>query len=135
MNIRTIISAIIAAFTVLICSVAAFAETIATPADAVIISTTGITIATETDSNSKDAAIIREEVSVDGRGLTENTIMIDTDDISIDEKEDKGSIAVDYADTRTDIPFTGSGKAIGLAVLSACSSIITFLTRQKHRNK
>ena len=132
MKIRTIISAIISVLTVLICSVAAFAENTATPADAEI-STTEISITAEANKYDKDITIIREEVSVDDSKLSESEVQINTDDGSDNEAESRDIIAIDYADTFTDIPFTGSGKAIGFAVLSACSGAIAFLTGRKRK--
>ena len=135
MKIRTIISAIISVLTVLICSFSAFAEKTATPADAEI-STTEILINAEANMDDKDITIIREEVSVDDGKLSESEVQINTDDGSDNETESRNSIAIDYADTYTDIPFTGSGKAIGFAVLAAvCSSAAVVFTGKKRKEQ
>ncbi|MCR5151210.1 MAG: hypothetical protein K6B52_08315 [Clostridiales bacterium] len=62
--------------------------------------------------------------------------MIDTSDVSIEEQKPENEIVVDYADTHTDIPNTGSSKVIGAAVFSIlCCAAAMFFVANKRKDQ
>ena len=63
----------------------------------------------------------------------ETEIVIDTSDVSITKGDPKNEIVVDYADTYTDIPMTGSSKIVAVGAFSAVSSAIAGLIITKKK--
>ena len=62
----------------------------------------------------------------------ETEIVIDTSDVSITKGDPKNEIVVDYADTYTDIPMTGSSKIVAVGVFAAvCSALIGVIITKK----
>lgn len=79
--------------------------------------------------------IIREDVILETSESAETEILIDTSDVSITEGTPQNTIVVDYADTYTEIPTTGSNTAIGFTVLSAACLSVIALVKSKNMGK
>ena len=149
-----IIATIIAVLMVFICSATAFADDISTTVDAESSTATEVTDSTETDAttvtnttetsvtdtteeNSTDktdegVTIIREDVTLETSESAETEIVIDTSDVSITEGTPQNTIVVDYADTYTDIPTTGSDKVVAIGAFAAvCSTLIGVIVTKK----
>ena len=63
---------------------------------------------------------------------TETDIEINTSSVSITKGEPKNEIVVDYADTHTDIPMTGSNKVIATGAFAAvCGALIGVIVTKK----
>ena len=135
-----------------ICSATAFAEDITVP-DTEPSTITEVTNASDTDDTTQTDAeeqstetdaesatnednegvtVIREEVTLESAEPAETEIVIDTSDVSITQGELENSIIVDYADTYTDIPTTGSSKVVAMGALAAvCSALIGVIVTKK----
>ena len=135
-----------------ICSATAFAEDITVP-DTEPSTITEVTNASDTDDTTQTDAeeqstetdaesatnednegvtVIREEVTLESAEPAETEIVIDTSDVSITQGEPENSIIVDYADTYTDIPTTGSSKVVAMGALAAvCSALIGVIVTKK----
>ncbi len=153
---RKFIATLLTALMLFICSATAFAEDItvleaepstitevteadttdnATQANAAEESTDSDAEESATDENNEGVTVNREEVTLDNTEPSETEIVIDTSEVSITEGEPQNTIVVDFADTYTDIPNTGSNTAIEIAVLSAaCLSVITLAIYKKANN-
>lgn len=144
-----IIATIIAALMIFICSATAFADELSTPVDAEPSTVTEVTDSTETDAttvtdtteeNSTDktdegVTIIREDVTLETSESAETEIAIDTSDVSITEGTLQNTIVVDYADTHTDIPTTGSNKVVAVGAFAAvCSALVGLIVSKKHNH-
>ncbi len=151
---RKFIATLLTALMVFITSATAFAEDITVP-ETEPSTITGVTdantadVATQTDAegqstdtdteestNAEDnegVTIIREDVTLDNTELSEAENIIDTSDISITQGEPEKVINVNYADTYTDIPMTGSSKLIAFGALAAVSSTLIGLIITKKK--
>ena len=153
---RKFIATLLTALMLFICSATAFAEDVsvseiesstitevteaetsdnATQTDAEEQSTESDAESTTNEDN-EGVIVIREEVTFESTEPAETEIVIDTSDVSITQGEPEKDIVVDYADTYTDIPTTGSSKVIAVGALAAfCSAIISFTITNKHKRK
>ena len=149
---RKLIATIISVLMLFICSATAFAEDITVP-DTEPSTITEVTNASDTDDTTQTDAeeqstesdaesttnednegvtVIREEVTLEITESTETDIEIKTSDVSITKGEPKNEIVVDYADTHTDIPMTGSSKIIAVGSFAAvCSALIGVIITKK----
>ncbi len=149
---RKLIATIITVLMLFVCSATAFAEDITVP-DTEPSTITEVTNASDTDDTTQTDAeeqstesdaesttneendgvtIIREEVTLETKESTETDIEIKTSDVSITKGEPKNEIVVDYADTHTDIPMTGSSKVIAVGAFAAvCSALIGVIVTKK----
>jgi hypothetical protein len=85
-----------------------------------------------TDEDNESFTVIREEVTLENTEAVETEIVIDTSDVSITQGEPEKDIVVDYADTYTDIPTTGSSKVVAAGMLAAvCSALIGVIVTKK----
>ncbi|MBQ8944034.1 MAG: hypothetical protein IJ050_05980 [Clostridia bacterium] len=142
------IAVIISALIFFVCSATAFAEEVPAATDSEPTSVATVTEVTETDaaevSTKEDAetaadekdegvTVIREEVTLDNTEPAETEIVIDTSNVSIEEQKPDTAIVVDYDDTTTEIPNTGSSKVIGAAVFSipCCAGAIIITLKKK----
>ncbi len=150
---RKFIATIITALMFFVCSATAFAEDITVPetepstitevteADATdnATQTDAEEQSTESDAESitnednEGVTVIREEVTLESTEPAETEIVIDTSDVSITQGEPEKDIVVDYADTYTDIPTTGSSKVVAVGALAAVSSAIAGLIITKKK--
>ena len=65
---------------------------------------------------------------------TETDIEINTSDVSITKGDPEKDIVVDYADTYTDIPTTGSSKVVAVGALAAvCSALAGLIITKKKK--
>ena len=136
---KKIIALIISALMLFVCSAAAFAQEASTVAEAEPTAAATISEVTETDATeattgeSTEAAtdkendgvtIIREEVTLENTEPAETEIVIDTSDVSVTKGEPEKELVLDYADTTTGIPNTGSSKVVALGVLAVLLSAL-----------
>ncbi len=85
-----------------------------------------------TNEDNEGVTVIREEVTLEITESTETDIEINTSDVSITQGEREKDIVVDYADTYTDIPTTGSSKVVAVGALAAvCSAFIELLITER----
>ena len=145
---------IISALMLFVCSATAFAEDITIPETesstiTEVTDTSGTNITTQTDAEEESAGsdaertadednegvtIIREEVTLENTEPVETEIVIDTSDVSITQGEPEKDIVVDYTDTYTDIPTTGSSKVVAVGALAAvCSAIAGLIITKKKK--
>ena len=149
---RNLIAAIITVLMLFVCSATAFAD------DVIITDTEPSTITEVTDASTADATtqveaeeqstesdaesttnednegvtVIREEVTLETSEPSETEIVIDTSNVSITQRAPENDIVVDYADTYTDIPMTGSSKVIATGAFAAvCSALIGVIITKK----
>ena len=149
---RKLIETILTALMLFVCSATAFAEDITVP-DTEPSTITEVTNASDTDDTTQTDAeeqstesdaesttnednegvtVIREEVTLETKESTETDIEINTSNVSITKGDPKNEIVVDYADTYTDIPMTGSSKVIAVGVFAAvCSALIGVIITKK----
>ena len=86
-----------------------------------------------TNENNEGVTVIREEVTLESTEPAETEIVIDTSDVSITQGEPEKDIVVDYADTYTDIPTTGSNKVFAVGAFAAvCSALTGLIVSKKH---
>lgn len=149
---RKLIAAIITALMLFVYSATAFAEDITVPetepstitevteTDTMVITTQTDTeeLSRESDAESttnednEGVTVIREEVTLESTEPAETEIVIDTSDVSITEGTPQNTIVVDYADTYTDIPTTGSDKVVAIGAFAAvCSALIGVIITKK----
>ena len=150
---RKFIATLLTALMLFICSATAFAEDItvpetepstitevteadttdnATQANAAEESTDSDAEENTTDEDNEGVTVIREEVTLENTEPVETEIVIDTSDVSITQGEPEKDIVVDYADTYTDIPTTGSSKVIAVGAFAAvCSALIGVIVTKK----
>lgn len=146
-----IISLVISALMLFTCSATVFADDPAGATDAESATVTALTVeATDTDAaevsteentetttekENEGVTVLREEVTLDNTEPAETEIVIDTSNVSIEEQKLENEIVVDYADTHTDIPNTGSSKVIGAAVFSilCCAGTMMIITLKKKK--
>ena len=150
---RKFIATLLTALMLFICSATAFAEDItvpetepstitevteadttdnATQTDAEEESTDSDAEENTTDEDNEGVTVIREEVTLESTEPAETEIVIDTSDVSITKGDPKNEIVVDYADTYTDIPMTGSSKIVAVGVFAAvCSALIGVIITKK----
>lgn len=135
-----IISLVISALMLFACSATAFADDPVGVTDAESATVTALTVeATDTDAaevsteentetttekENEGVTVLREEVTLDNTEPAETEIVIDTSDVSIEEQKPENEIIVDYADTHTDIPNTGSSGDLAF-FLSAMFAMLT----------
>ena len=151
---RKFIATLLTALMLFICSATAFAEDITVP-ETEPSTITEVTEADTTDNSTQTDAegqptesdaestthkdnvgvtVIREEVTLENTEPVETEIVIDTSDVSITQGEPEKDIVVDYADTYTDIPTTGSSKVVALGALAAvCSAIAGLIITKKKK--
>ena len=150
---RKLIATIISVLMLFICSATAYAEDITVP-DTEPSTITEVTNASDTDDTTQTDAeeqstesdaesttnednegvtVIREEVTLETKESTETDIEINTSNVSITKGDPKNEIVVDYADTYTDIPMTGSSKVVAAGMLAAVSSAIAGLIITKKK--
>ena len=150
---RKLIETILTALMLFVCSATAFAEDITVP-DTELSTITEVTNASDTDDTTQTDAeeqstesdaesatnednegvtVIREEMTLESTEPAETEIVIDTSDVSITKGDPKNEIVVDYADTYTDIPTTGSSKVVAAGMLAAVSSAIAGLIITKKK--
>ena len=146
------ISLVISALMLFTCSATVFADDPAGATDAESATVTALTVeATDTDAaevsteentetttekENEGVTVLREEVTLDNTEPAETEIVIDTSDVSIEEQKPENEIVVDYADTHTDIPNTGSSKVIGAAVFSIlCCAAAMFFAANKRKSQ
>ena len=137
-----IISLVISTLMLFACSATVFADdpagvTDAEPTTAASVTETTAPDATEvsteenpettTEKENEGVTVLREEVTLDNTEPAETEIVIDTSDVSIEEQKPDTEIVVDYTDTHTGIPNTGSSKAIGAAVFSILCCAVTMV--------
>lgn len=149
---RKFIATLLTALMLFICSATAFAEDITVP-DTEPSTITEVTNASDTDDTTQTDAeeqstesdaesatnednegvtVIREEVTLENTEPVETEIVIYTSDVSITQGEPEKDIVVDYADTYTDIPTTGSSKVVAVGALAAvCSALIGVIITKK----
>lgn len=154
---RKFIATLLTALMLFICSATAFAESItvpetepstitevtetdtkdnATQTDAEEESTNSEAEESTTDEETEGVTVVREEVTLENTEPVETEIMIDTSDVSITQGEPEKNIVVDYADTYTDIPTTGSSKVVAVGALAAvCSALTGMIVTKKQRKK
>ena len=151
---RKFIATLLTALMLFICSATAFAEDItvpetepstitevteadttdnATQTDSEEESTDSDAEENTTDEDNEGVTVIREEVTLENTEPVETEIVIDTSDVSITQVEPEKDIVVDYADTYTDIPTTGSSKVVAAGMLAAVSSAIAGLIITKKK--
>ena len=151
---RKFIATLLTALMLYICSATAYAEDItvpetepstitevteadttdnATQANAAEESTDSDAEENTTDEDNEGVTVIREEVTLENTEPVETEIVIDTSDVSITQGEPEKDIVVDYADTYTDIPTTGSNKVVAAGMLAAVSSAIAGLIITKKK--
>ena len=146
---RKFIATIITALMLFVCSATAFADDVTAPetepSTITEASTTDNTTQTDAEEQSTEAdaksttnednegvTVIREEVTLETFAPSETEIVIDTSSVSITKGEPKNEIVVDYADTHTDIPMTGSSKVIAVGAFAAvCSALIGVIITKK----
>lgn len=149
---RKFIATIITALMLFVCSATAFADDVTAPetepstiTEVTEASTTDNTTQTDAEEQSTEAdaksttnednegvTVIREEVTLETFAPSETEIVIDTSSVSITKGEPKNEIVVDYADTHTDIPMTGSSKVIAVGAFAAvCSALIGVIITKK----
>ncbi len=151
-----IIATIIATIIVFVCSATAFAEDLSSTVDAEPSTVTEVTDSTEayaitvTDTTATSAAdtaeensadktdegvtIIREDVTLETSESAETSIVLETSEVSITKGESQNTIVVDYADTYTDIPATGSKESVSIVAFSAvCLNVIALAKNKKHQ--
>lgn len=145
-----IISLVISALMLFTCSATVFADDPAGATDAESATVTALTVeATDTDAaevsteentetttekENEGVTVLREEVTLDNTEPAETEIVIDTSDVSITQGEPENSIIVDYEDTYTDIPTTGSSKVISVgALVAVCSAIAGLIITKKKK--
>lgn len=143
-----ILSLVIFTLMLFACSAIAFAEEPASvtdtePATVVSVTETTATDAAEesteessestTEKENEGVTVLREEVTLENTEPAETEIVIDTSDVSIKEQKPDTEIVVDYANTHTDIPNTGSSKVIGAAVFSilCCAVAMAFSIKKR----
>ena len=151
---RKIIATLLTALMLFICSATAFAEDITVP-ETEPSTITEVTEADTTDNSTQTDAegqptesdaestthkdnvgvtVIREEVTLENTEPVETEIVIDTSDVSITQGEPEKDIVVDYADTYTDIPTTGSSKVVAVGTLAAvCSALAGLIITKKKK--
>ena len=150
---RKLIETILTALMLFVCSATAFAEDITVPYTE-LSTITEVTNASDTDDTTQTDAeeqstesdaesttnednegvtVIREEVTLETKESTETDIEINTSNVSITKGDPKNEIVVDYADTYTDIPMTGSSKIVAVGAFSAVSSAIAGLIITKKK--
>ena len=149
---RKFIAALITALMLFVCSAIAFAEDVTVP-DTEPSTITEVTDASRADATTQVEAeeqstesdaenttnednegvtVIREEVTLETSEPSETEIVIDTSNVSITQRAPENDIVVDYADTYTDIPMTGSSKAIATGAFAAvCSALIGVIVTKK----
>ena len=151
---RKFIATLLTALMLFICSATAFAEDItvpetepstitevteadttdnATQANAAEESTDSDAEENTTDEDNEGVTVICEEVTLENTEPVETEIVIDTSDVSITQGEPEKDIVVDYVDTYTDIPTTGSSKVVAAGMLAAVSSAIAGLIITKKK--
>ena len=151
---RKFIATLLTALMLFICSATAFAEDITVPetepstiTEVTDASTADATTQVEaeeqstesdtestTDEDNEGVTVIREEVTLENTEPAETDIEINTSDVSITKGEPEKDIVVDYADTYTDIPMTGSSKAVAVGALAAvCSAIAGLIITKKKK--
>lgn len=150
---RKLIATIITALMLFVCSATAFAEDI-TVLETEPSTITEVTNASDTDDTTQTDAeeqstesdaesatnednegvtVIREEVTLETSEPSETEIVIDTSNVSITQRAPENDIVVDYADTYTDIPMTGSSKVIATVAFAAVCSALTVLIITKKK--
>ena len=151
---RKLIAALITVLMLFVCSATAFADDV-TITDTEPSTITEVTEADTTDNTTQTDAeeqstesdaesatnednegvtVIREEVTLENTESVETEIVIDTSDVSITQGEPEKDIVVDYADTYTDIPTTGSSKVVAAGALAAvCSAIAGLIITKKKK--
>ena len=152
---RKFIATLLTALMLFICSATAFAEDItvpetepstitevteadttdnATQANAAEESTDSDAEENTTDEDNEGVTVIREEVTLENTEPVETEIVIDTSDVSITQGEPEKDIVVDYADTYTDIPTTGSSKVVAAGMIAAvCSALSGLIITKKKK--
>ena len=150
---RKLIATILTALMLFVCSATAFAEDVPVPdtepstitevTEAITTDNTTQTDAKEqstesdaestTNEDNEGVTVIREEVTLETSEPSETEIVIDTSNVSITQRAPENDIVVDYADTYTDIPMTGSSKVIAVGALAAVSSAIAGLIITKKK--
>ncbi len=132
MNNRKFIILTVSVIMVLICSLTAFAQE-TTSSTNIDSATTEETTVQTTQESKTDVTILYEEVTLADTELAETEIEIETSDVVITENEPETDIVIDYVNTHTDIPNTGSNEVMGFSILSAlCGSAFTgFATRKR----
>ena len=87
------------------------------------------------EKDNEGVTVIREEVTLESTEPAETEIVIDTSDVSITHDEPEKDIVVDYADTYTDIPITGSSKVVAVGALAFdCSALVGLIVSKKHNH-
>ena len=150
---RKLIETILTALMLFVCSATAFAEDITVPYTE-LSTITEVTNASDTDDTTQTDAeeqstesdaesttnednegvtVIREEVTLEITESTETDIEINTSDVSITKGEPNNAIVVDYADTYTDIPTTGSSKVVAAGALAVVCSALTGIVITKKK--
>ena len=143
---RKLFATILTALMLFICSTTAFAEDItitetepSTITEVTEESTTDNTTQTDkestADEDSEGVTVIREEVTLKSTEPAETEIVVETSDVSITKGEPNNAIVVDYADTYTDIPMTGSSKVIAVGAFVAVCSALGGLIFSKKKSK
>ena len=131
---------VISALMLFACSATVFAEEPAGATDAEPTTVTAVTDAdeqvTDEDKTADDndgVTVLREEVTLDNTEPDETEIVIDSSNVAIEEQKPETEIVVDYADTTTGIPNTGSSKVIGAAMFSAlcCAAAVIMALKKK----
>ncbi|MBQ6466771.1 MAG: hypothetical protein IJJ61_02415 [Clostridia bacterium] len=149
---RKLIATIITALMLFVCSATAFADDVTAPetepstiTEVTDASTADATTQVEAEEQSTESdaesttkkdnegvTVIREEVTLETSEPSETEIVIDTSDVSITQRAPENDIVVDYADTYTDIPMTGSNKVIATGAFAAvCSALIGVIVTKK----
>ena len=155
MKYRKFIATLLTALMLFIYSATAFAEDITVPktepstiTEVTEADTTDNSTQTDAEEQSNDSTaeesttaednegvtVIREEVTLENTEPVETEIVIDTSDVSITQGEPEKDIVVDYADTYTDIPTTGSSKIVAVGALAAvCSALSGLIITKKKK--
>ena len=151
---RKLIAALITALMLFVCSATAFAEDVTVP-DTEPSTITEVTDASRADATTQVEAeeqstesdaenttnednegvtVIREEVTLETSEPSETEIVIDTSNVSITQRAPENDIVVDYADTYTEIPATGSSKVIAVGAFAAvCSALAGLIITKKKK--
>lgn len=142
MNNNKLFAIIISALMLFACSATAFADDPAGVTDAeptTAASVTETTAADETEVSTEEnpetttekenegVTVHREEVTLDNTEPAETEIVIDTSDVSIEEQKSENEIVVDYADTHTDIPNTGSSGELAFFLSAMFAMLIIYI--------
>ncbi len=154
MKSRKFIATLLTALMLFICSATAFAEDVSVPdtepststevTEAITTDNTTQTYAEEqstesdaestTNKDNEGVTVIREEVTLETSEPSETEIVIDTSNVSITQRAPENDIVVDYADTYTDIPMTGSSKVISVGAFAAvCSALAGLIITKKKK--